>query len=213
MKEIRSGIRHALALPGVYDTFQRLVGAYAWRNRVLQRFVFPAIPQSGKLIDIGCGTAEALRFLPSEVEYIGFDRNPAYIHQARERYGHLNAQFYCEELSLDFSMNGRPADVVLALGLIHHLDDMQTLDLFKLAKKMLRPTGFLLTLDPVFDSQQSSLARYVISKDRGTAVRTERACKELALQEFSRVEVFIDKNPLHIPYTGIVMKCRPDSAE
>lgn len=79
MKEIRSGIRHALALPWVYDTFQNLVGAYSWRDRALQRFVSPAIPQNGKLIDIGCGSAEVVRFLPKGVEYIGFDRNPAYI--------------------------------------------------------------------------------------------------------------------------------------
>jgi SAM-dependent methyltransferase len=153
-----------------------MVGAYSWRDRALQRFVTPAIPQNGKLIDIGCGTTEAVRFLPKSVEYIGFDRNPAYIQQARERYGHLNATtFHCEELSLNFSMNGSLADVVLALGLIHHLDDMQTLDLLRLAKKILGPSGFLLTLDPVYDQQQSSLARYIISKDRGTAVRTELA--------------------------------------
>ena len=211
MKEIRSGIRHLLALPWVYDSYQRLVGAYAWRDRALQRFVSPVIPQKGKLIDIGCGTAEALKFLPKGVEYIGFDRNPSYIHQAHERYGHLNAKFYCEDLSPDFSMDGPPADVVLALGLIHHLDDKQTLDLFRLAKKILGPAGFLLTLDPIFDPQQSLLARYVISKDRGTAIRTELAYKELALLVCSRVDVFIDKNPLRIPYTGIVMKCSFDS--
>jgi SAM-dependent methyltransferase len=213
MKEIRSGIRHSLALPWVYDTFQKLVGAYTWRDRAIQRFVSPAITEDGKLIDIGCGTAEAVKYLPRGVEYIGFDRNPAYIHQALERYGHLNAIFHCEELSLDYSMNGSPADVVLALGLIHHLDDMQTLDLLRLAKKLLGPGGFLLTLDPVYEPQQSLLARYIISKDRGTAVRTELAYKELALQECSNVEVFIDRNPLRIPYTGIVMKCFFDSIE
>jgi SAM-dependent methyltransferase len=212
VKEIRNGVRHALALPWLYDTFQQLVGAYAWRKKVLQQFVSSTALQNGKLIDIGCGTAEALRYLPQGVEYIGFDRNPVCIDQARERYGHSNATFYCEELSLDFSMNGSPADIVLALGFIHHLDDMQTLDLLRLAKKMLGPSGFLLTLDPVFDQHQSSLARYIISKDRGTAVRTELAYKELALQVCSQVEVFIDKNPLRIPYTGIVMKCSFDSA-
>jgi len=212
MKEIRSGIRHALALPWVYDAWQRLVGAYAWRDRVLQRFVSPVIPRQGKLIDIGCGTAEALKSLPREVEYIGFDRNPSYIRKARKRFGHLNAIFHCEELSPDFSMNGSPADVVLALGLIHHLDDMQALDLFRLAKKILGPGGFLLIVEPVYDAQQSAIARYVVSKDRGTAVRTEIGYKELALKICSRVDVFIDKNPLRIPFTGIVMKCSFDSA-
>lgn len=207
MKEIRYGIRHALALPWIYDTFQKLVGAYSWRSRVLSRFVSKAIPPNGKLIDIGCGTAEAIKFLPHGVEYIGFDRNPIYINKARKRFKHLHAVFHCEELSPNFILSGSPADVILALGLIHHLDDNQTLDLFRLAKKLMKKSGFLLTLDPVFDSQQTSVARYIISKDRGTAVRTESAYKQLALQVFSRVEVTIDHNPLYIPYTGIAMKC------
>lgn len=207
MEEIRSGIRHALALPWLYDTFQKVVGAYAWRDRVLQKFVTKSIPPNGKLIDIGCGTAEAVKFLPKGVEYIGFDRNPDYIKKAQQRFGHLNAVFHCEELSTSYLVKGSPADVVLALGIIHHLDDAQTINLLKLAKKLLGKSGFLLTLDPVFDSQQSSFAKYIISKDRGTAVRMELAYKELALQVFSRVEVFVDPDPLYVPYTGIVMKC------
>ena len=207
MKEIRSGLRHALALAWLYDFFQKMVGAYSWREKVIKQHVANDIPQNGRLIDVGCGTAEAIKFLPKNVEYIGFDRNPDYIKEAQKRFEQYNAKFYCEELSLDFQKNTRSADVVLALGLLHHLDDAQALDLFKLAKKLIGKSGFLLTLDPLFDSQQSSIARYIISKDRGTAVRGESGYKQLALQVCSRVEVFVDTNPLYIPYTGIVMKC------
>jgi SAM-dependent methyltransferase len=208
VKEIRSGIRHALALPLLYDAFQVAVGAYAWRKRALQQYVFSAIPQNGKLIDIGCGTAEILKYLPTGIEYIGFDRNPAYIEQAKANYaGSPNASFFCEELSPDFPLEGRPADVVLALGLVHHLDDKQTLDLMTLAQKKLGSKGFLLTLDPLFEPEQSALASYIISKDRGTAVRTEPEYLALASKVYPNVELFVDRNPLRIPYTGIVMKC------
>ncbi|PPC91895.1 MAG: hypothetical protein CTY34_02165 [Methylobacter sp.] len=207
MKEVRTGLRHILALPWIYDTFQTLVGAYSWRDTAIKTFVSSEIPEHGKLIDIGCGTAEAVKFLPESVEYIGFDRNPAYIEKAKERYGHLNATFFCEELSLDFTMDPASADVVLALGLIHHLDDNEVLDLLSLAKKLLKPGGFLLTLDPLYEHQQSYLARYIISKDRGTAVRTELAYKQLVMKVCSKVDIFVDRSPLRIPYTGIVMKC------
>ncbi len=207
MSEIRSGIRHILAFPWVYDSFQRIVGAYAWRDKVLKNFVTSVIPKNGILIDIGCGTAEALRSLPQDVEYIGFDRNLSYIQKARKRFSKFKAKFYCEELSAAAPAIKNSANVVLALGLIHHLDDSQAIELFKLSGKLLGPEGFFLTVDPVFDSRQSSIARYIISKDRGTAVRTEDAYRELALKVYSRVEVFIDPDPLFIPYTGIVMKC------
>ncbi len=207
MEEIRSGFRHILAMPWVYDTFQTMVGAYSWRDAVLKRFVSTSIPANGKLIDIGCGTAEAVQFIPKGVTYIGFDRNPAYIEQAKKRYGHLNASFRCEELSLDYVMEGIPADVVLALGLVHHLDDEQTLNLFRLAKRLVKPGGFLLTLDPLYEPEQSWLAKFIISQDRGTAVRTEVEYKDLALSVCEKVEIYPDRSPLNIPYTGIVMKC------
>lgn len=205
--EIRDGIRHALASARIYGLFQKLVGAYAWRRKVVGKYVATAIPDGGLVIDIGCGTAEVLSYLPDNVEYIGFDRNPGYITRARASYAHRNASFYCEELSPNFTLEGRSADVILAFGLIHHLDDAMSLDLFGVARKMLGVNGFLVTLDPVYVDGQSAVARYIISKDRGTAVRTERAYKELASREFSSVETYIDSNPLYIPYTGIVLKC------
>ena len=97
--------------------------------------------------------------------------------------------------------------MVLAFGLIHHLDDEQSSSLFNVAKRVLREDGILLTLDPVFVPGQSGLARYIISKDRGTAVRSEDAYKEIARKHFTTVESYVDLKPLRIPYTGIVMKC------
>lgn len=208
MTEIRSGIRHALATPFIYDLFQSLVGAYAWRRKVVERFLAAAIPERGLVVDIGCGTAEVLDFLPEGIEYVGLDANPDYIEKARARHANRNARFHCEELSPRFTLGERRADAILAFGLIHHLDDALSADLFRVAKNLLGANGFLLTLDPLFKDGQSAIARYIISQDRGTAVRTEQAYKALAAREFSTVESHIDASPLYIPYTGIVMKCR-----
>lgn len=208
MTEIRSGIRHSLAAPGVYDFFQTLVGAYAWRRRAIDSFVSRQIPDDGLVIDIGCGTAEVLNYLPAGVEYIGFDQNRDYIAKARTAHARRNATFRCEELSPGFNPGGRRADLILAFGIVHHLDDAMSAALFRLARGMLGPNGFLLTLDPLYMDGQSSIARYIVSRDRGTEVRTEDAYKALASREFSSVESHVDRNPLYIPYTGIVMKCR-----
>ncbi len=70
---------------------------------------------------------------------------------------------------------------------------------------MLKPGGFLLTLDPVISRDQSELARAIISRDRGRSVRTAEAYRERAVAaHLSRIDVFIDRSPLRIPYTGIV---------
>jgi SAM-dependent methyltransferase len=123
MTEIRYGVRHLLSSPHVYDLFQSLVGAYAWRKNAIARHVIGSIRDKGLVIDIGSGTSEILNYLPADVEYVGFDRNLEYIKQARLRFAHRNARFVCEEFLPDSNLTGRAADVVLAFGLIHHLDD------------------------------------------------------------------------------------------
>ena len=205
--EITGGIRQALAHPRVYDCFQSVVGAFAWRKAVINEFVNGAIQDGGLIIDIGCGTCKILNYVTQNVEYIGFDRNQSYIDHARKRYAHRNASFANEELSADFDLKGRKADFVLAFGLLHHLNDEDSSQLFNVARRFLRDAGSLLTLDPVYIPRQSRVARYIISKDRGTAVRSEAAYKALAYRYFKSVESYINLSPLRIPYTGIVMKC------
>ncbi len=207
MSEVRSGIRHLLASPWPYDLFQHLVGAYRWRRRVVEELLLPSLASDSTVVDIGCGTGEILQYLPEETAYVGFDRNPDYIAEASRRFRGRKAVFRCEELTPDYRPRDELADHALAFGLLHHLEDGSAKALFSAARRVLKPGGSLITLDPVYTSEQSRSARYVVSKDRGTEVRTEFAYRELAQSSFQRVEVFMDLSPLRIPYTGIVMRC------
>lgn len=207
MSEIRSGLRHLLANPWPYNLFQHAVGANRWRRRVIERLLLPSLGKKPSVIDIGCGTGEILRYLPEHVRYLGFDRNPRYIAEASRRFSGRNAVFRCEELTPDFEAQFEPVEHTLAFGLLHHLDDDSARSLFRAAKKVLKPVGSLITLDPVYTHSQSRLARYVVSRDRGSEVRTEAAYLALANEVFERVEVFLDPSPLVIPYTGMVMRC------
>jgi SAM-dependent methyltransferase len=211
MAEIRTGLRHILALPFVYDTFQQLVGAYAWRRRVIENQVLGELEQAGALLDIGCGTADVLSYLPQAVRYVGFDRNPSYIAQAKQRFADRNAQFMCEEFRGTLSGDGDKFDVVLALGLLHHLDDDEALKLFESAANVLKDGGIFLTLDPLIAAEQSPFARYIVTHDRGKNVRTLAHYAELAKARFPQTEAFVDNRPLRIPYTGIVLRCRKSS--
>lgn len=205
MSEVRSGLLHLLANPWIYDTFQSAVGANAWRKRVIEAKLVPALATDALIVDVGCGTGWVLQLLPHSVRYIGIDRNRAYIEQAREEYiDRQIAEFRCDDVSLASAGVDLSADAVLAIGLLHHLDDNECVQLLASAARMLKPGGFLLTLDPVISSDQSGLARAIIRRDRGRSVRTADAYRDLLSRTFGRVEVFIDRAPLRIPYTGIV---------
>lgn len=210
MSEVRSGVRHLLAIPVVYNLFQNLVGANAWRRSVVSRELKSVLTDNQRglrILDIGCGTGDVLSYLPPHVEYVGFDRNHAYIASAQNRYKARHARFVCEELTVNYDSHEEGFDVVLALGLLHHLDDATAHSLFSTARQRLKPNGFLLTLDPLYAVEQSRIAHYIISKDRGTNVRTQLEYCVLAERVFGKVDFQVDHDPLRIPYTGITMIC------
>ena len=207
MAEIRSGIRHLLARPRLYDLFQHMVGAYAWRRRFVRDFVAPALRPGARVIDIGCGTGDILEYLPAGVDYFGFDRNDAYIEAARKRFAGRAAAFECRELRPGDGAGGRKFDVALAVGLMHHLDDAQALDLLRTARGVLEPSGVFFLLDPVIAPGQSALARFVVGKDRGQNVRPVDELLALCRSVFPVAQGRVDLHPIFIPYTGIVVTC------
>jgi SAM-dependent methyltransferase len=207
MTEIREGIRGILARPAVYDLFQGLVGAYGWRAKVVKELISPRIKAGTRVMDIGCGTCDILRHLPENIDYHGYDRNGAYIESARRRFAGRRAIFECRSVGDDDALGIPAFDVVLAFGLMHHLEDGEVSSLLRTAKKLLVPGGVLFLLDPVFTAEQSGLAKFIISKDRGRNVRTADAYLSLCDREFDHVKRQIDDRPLLIPYTGIVITC------
>ena len=84
MAQITSGVRAVLSIPFIYSTFQYLMGARdIWRylaNDVLH------VTSSDCVLDIGCGPADLLAYLPENVTYWGFDISEEYINKARLRY-------------------------------------------------------------------------------------------------------------------------------
>ena len=98
-------------------------------------------------------------------------------------------------------------DVVLATGVIHHLDDVQAAALFGLARLALRPAGRLVTFDGCRVPQQSRLARWLLAKDRGKFVRTQEEYLRLASARFANVELDLRHDLLRVPYTHLIMRC------
>src|SRR5712671_3450429 len=79
-----SGLLRWLNVPFVYNAFSAAIGANALRRKLIQNHV--RAKPGDKLIDIGCGSALALQWLP-EVRYIGLDINPDCIAFDERTYG------------------------------------------------------------------------------------------------------------------------------
>ncbi len=202
MPQITQGIRSILSIPSFYTFFQKIVGADYTYNTFVNNYVRPSVGDS--ILDIGCGLADILSYLPS-VEYTGFDASQKYINTARKRYGD-RGNFICDLVSsIDFKYKSY-FDIVLVLGVLHHLDDVEAAKLFEIADTALKPGGRLVAIENCYTENQSPCARWIISKDRGQNVRNEKGYLELACNLFPNTSHNIRHDLLRIPYTHIIIE-------
>ncbi|WP_016834363.1 class I SAM-dependent methyltransferase [Herbaspirillum lusitanum] len=203
MAQITSGIRSILSHPAIYSTFQNIMGVHAVRAALVSAAIRPE--PGMHILDIGCGPAEILEYLPGS-RYWGFDISEPYIEQARTRFNE-HGHFYCKMFTPDDLEYLPKFDVVLAIGLLHHLDDETARSLLKLTKAALKSGGRLVTLDPCIHAGQNPIARFLISLDRGQNVRNEVQYRQLVSGIYSNCSVEIRQKP-GIPYTHCIMECR-----
>lgn len=209
MSEISTGVRRILRVPAIYNLFIDMVGAGEARIRWVRDFLKPF--PGARILDIGCGTAEMLGLLPSDVDYTGFDKSEAYIDAAKRRYG-SRGRFTCAKVeAFGPGSHGPDAggyDIALAFGVLHHLDDAECRSLFQGARGALKPGGRLVTLDPCYLDGQSYLAKFVVSHDRGQNVRFPEAYAALGKDSFSDIAITIQEKPLRIPTQNTVLVCQ-----
>jgi len=196
-------IRPILNHPFFYEFYHVLIGAN-YRGRVLVNQYIR--PQPGnRILDIGCGPGNMLPFLP-DCDYLGVDASESYITSARRRYGY-RGKFVCERVSHHSVEQFGAFDIVLALGLVHHLEDAEAGDLFRLGYTALKPGGRMVTLDGCYMPGQSAAKRYFLSRDRGRFIRTPTEYERLAHAWFSNVGLNLREDVLRIPYTSLIMEC------
>jgi SAM-dependent methyltransferase len=197
----------ALALPSLY----RLLGTTFGRTRQWKIFArdYVGAQPGNRILDVGCGPADVLTELPADIDYIGFDQSEHYIDSARQRYG-ARGQFFTGKVDLAHieRLGAASFDIVIAHGLLHHLDDSQATEFFALARAALRPGGRLITADGCYLAGQSRIARLLLDLDRGNHVRTEPEYVALAAQSFTNPCAFVRHDSAYVPYTTVYLDCQ-----
>lgn len=205
MTELTTGWRAVLSHPRVYEAVQHAVGARSWLRRFVQETVKPIPGQT--MIDIGCGPAAILNYLP-EVDYCGFDHSEAYIAAAKKRFGSRpGVRFFCADASAFQQFGVGPFEIATAIGLLHHLDDKQVLDLFVNVREMLTPDGHLFTADPCYFDGQPRITRRIISSDRGQHVRSFDSYLALGRKVFPAVTASLTAGLFPFPHAVCEVTC------
>src|SRR5687768_8243071 len=118
--QVTSGLRSVLSRPWIYDVLQNLLGGTAARTEYAHDFI--RATSGTRVLDLGCGTAQILSFLPEGVDYWGYDVSADYIKAAAARFG-TRGHFRCGIPDEGTLGNLAPFDLALATGVLHHLDD------------------------------------------------------------------------------------------
>lgn len=206
MDQITTGIRRILSLPIVYDTFQMVVGAVASKRRVCEQYVSQG--SSDVVVDVGCGTADILTFLPASSHYFGFDLSQSYVDAAKKRYaGRPNSSFLCADLNEMAPDAMPPCDLAIVFGVLHHINDESARRLMESLHDRLAPGGRLITVDPTLVEGQARIARELIKRDRGQHVRTPEAYEALVPARFRSHVTEVRHDMLYIPYSLAVTIC------
>lgn len=179
-----------------------MVGGPGWAKVLVNEYI--QVGTGVRVLEIGCGPGTIVPYL-SDAEYLGFDLSREYIELAKRRFP--RAQFVCERVSQFSLQKEQSFDVVLALGIVHHLNDAEARQLFQIAYNALKPGGKLVTADGVWTDDQSAAARWLLARDRGEYIRREREYVSIASQVFEKIRPSVRHDLLRIPYSHLILEC------
>src|SRR5688572_14574342 len=128
--------------PFVYDTVRPFVLGGIDYSRM---YASLGVDAESVVLDVGCGTGNALEYLRRFSRYLGIDTDHHAVQVAPERYaGRDNVTFSAQVCTRRDIEAIRPTHVVLA-GVLHHLDDDGAASLLELVRTspVLRRVGSL----------------------------------------------------------------------
>jgi len=201
--ERNTGLRKFLTRSVIYEFTQSALNRPSTHLKRLQSH-FPGLPSGGlRVLDIGAGPAVFLAQYRSvaEFDYVAIDPSPKYIATAERRYRGEGIFLCGTTASVDGESLGS-FDLIIADGVLHHVDDAEALALIRFAKERLLPTGSFVTYDPTVIPGQRRIASLLKRMDRGARIRQPSEYRALLEQAFRPecIQSEIQHDRLRVPY-------------
>lgn len=196
-------MRRILAWPRLYASLMSVLGADAGMRRFVLDYL--RVRPGQRILDVGCGPGRLYPHLPP-MKYCGLDLDAGYLQRARALYP--NARFEQQDIAADCpNFDLREFDVIVAVGVLHHLPDAAVQRTLAFCHERLSVGGRMITLDCAFEEGQHVFSRFLATHDRGRFVRRGQAYLELVRVNFPEAILSIRHDLLRVPYTHAIVEC------
>lgn len=167
-------LRNFLSSSSIYSGFQRLARR-STSNQLIRSRYLNFLSLSTRIVDIGCGPGSFLdRWSESvsEKNFMGIEPDASYVSRARRKYP--GATFIQGTVAgLSSQVEERQFDLAVLSGVLHHISDNEVEEVKRFSARILKPGGYLFTVDPVLFDGQTKLSRRITQSDRGKFIRDE----------------------------------------
>lgn len=198
-------LRKILDYPLFYRVFENIVIKRNGRAEFVKRYISNVTGK--RILDLGCGTADILACIENELCYVGIDNNSRYIAENREKYEkRSNVKFYHTDLNQYAAKCKKKYDLVLMMGVMHHISDDEVDKAMENIKKLLDAGGEFVSLDPCYTEHMNPIAWILCRLDRGKYVRTKAEWIELMSRHWKNIWHEERKDTLILPYSVIVFR-------
>ncbi|MCC7360382.1 MAG: class I SAM-dependent methyltransferase [Anaerolineales bacterium] len=156
--------------PGEYDRIAQLEGRHWWYRGMqaiaagwLAQWVWPRLAPRPRLLDAGCGTGGALRWLSAQAQVTGLDLHPLALQYAA---GAGQPLARGSVTALPFARDS--FDVVTCFDVLYHAAVPDDIAALRELARVLRPGGWLLLRVPAYNWLRGAHDRQVHTRTRYT---------------------------------------------
>jgi SAM-dependent methyltransferase len=158
-----------------------------------------------RVLDFGSGIGHHSQLFQGK-QYLGIEPSESCVLSAERLYKDSNATFLVGDHTALKSLTEGTFDLIFAIGVLHHIDDLVFNEFVEQAFRLLKPGARLMTFDPVLHQHQRKLSKWVVKQDRGQWVRTENEYLTVIKRFFlDNTDSRIYSRLLRIPYDHILI--------
>ncbi|WRH63280.1 MAG: class I SAM-dependent methyltransferase [Fuscovulum sp.] len=204
MAERTKGLHWIVTVPALYTRIQSGLAGPQAKERIAHE-LFSGL-ENKRVVEIGCGPGLWSTNLQHAGSYVGVDRNERHIAAANSRFGTPHTTFLCGDLADAGVIAAIGAcDAVVAIGILHHLDDAVAKSVLAQSAALLRPNGVFIGLEPVYHDHQNPVARLLKWLDSGKDIRREEGYRSLFPKHLA-LETQVKTNLMRVPYSHILIR-------